>query len=75
MHIVKNKLRELPGTLAKIKDILDKLRRKDEESEIWTIKNEEEEEDKKKKNKNDKNEEDDEENNGLSDEEYDGVLK
>ena len=72
MHIIKNKLRELPGTLAKIKDILDKLRRKEEESEIWTVKNEDEEDDKKKKDKKKKDEDDeDEEGSKLPDAEYD----
>ena len=71
MHIIKNKLKELPGILAKIKDILDKLKNKEEESEIWTVKNEDED-DKKKNNKQKKDENnEDEEGSKLPDAEYD----
>lgn len=71
MHIVKNKLRTLPELLAKIKDVIDKLKKKDEVSEIWSIKDEEEDDPKKKKDKSE------ESINNLDelDEEYYAVLK
>ena len=53
------------------------MKKKEEPSEIWTIKNEEEEEEEKKKKKKEKEDKEDGEGSdvGSDEEEYDNVLK